>query len=898
MIKNRNIRFVLIGVLIVLFMIISRILGLYVDWLFFTETGYRSVFTKILSVEVLAGACFGVFAFLFMYINTIFINRMKFPSVAVPLDGLTTFSINMEKIEQMSKLFGVLISLFVGILGALWGSGMWSHILVFLNGASTGVSDPVFGKDIGFYLFKLPLYEALSAFVGFIIFISLVVSVAAYAFKGGFVLNRSKLFVAKEIRLHLAILAGIMLFKTAFGFYLDRFELLYSVHGVITGAGYTDINAKLWALNTLMYFSVIAGVMFIAGFAKGTLKVAFYPIGAIVAVYFLGIVVYPGLLQNFKVAPNELAMEGPYIERHIALTKYGFAIDNVEKKPFNVAFDLTARDIQQNDTTVKNIRLWDEAPLLKTLSQLQQIRTYYRFTGIDNDRYVVDGKYSQVMLSTRELSYDDLPSRSWINERLVFTHGHGVAVAHVAKITQEGLPEFIVKDIPPVSQTGDLKITTPEIYFGELTGGYAITNTRIPEFNYPTADGNVYSSYKGNGGVPIDSLAKRLIFASHFKDGKILLSSDIHRESRIIYYRNIVDRVKEIVPFLQLDQDPYIVVSDDGKLHWIIDAYTVSTRLPYSKRLRNRVNYMRNSVKVTVDAYDGRVNFYISDQKDPVIQTYSSIFPGLFKEMAEMPEDMIKHVRYPKDFFKIQTSMYATYHMTDPKTFYNKEDLWEIPSQNEKTMDPYYLIMKLPEEKKEEYALLSPYTPARRDNLAAWFAARCDVPNYGELIVYTFPRDRLVYGPRQIDARIDQDSYISQQLTLWGQRGSQVIRGSLLIIPIENSLVYVQPLYLAAEDKGGLPELRRIIVAYENNVVMEESLDLAFQRIFGGRRAAPTAEALASPARAAATTISDLAREANRLYERMIQFQRQGDWTGYGESLKQLERVLKEMTTR
>ncbi len=896
MIQNRKIRFGLIALIIILLMVFSRLVGLYVDWLFFVETGYQYVFTRVLSAEALAGLCFGAFAFLFIFINTMLINRIQFPTMNVSLNGYTTLSFNMEKIGKLSSVIGLAVSLFVGILGALWGSNLWSQILFFLNGVETGVKDPILGKDVGFYLFKLPLYESLSSFLGFLLFMAILISVVAYTIKRGFFVDRFKLLIAKEIRLHLGILAGMMLFKTAFGFYLDRFDLLYSAHQIITGAGYTDVHAKLFALNILMFLSIIAGITFIAAFAKGTFKVAFYPVGAIVAFYIIGMAIYPGLLQNFKVTPNELDLERPFIQHHIAFTKYGYGLEKIDLKPFNVSYNLTAKDIQQNDNTIKNIRLWDESPLLKTLGQLQQIRTYYKFKGIDNDRYTIGGKYSQVMLSARELSYDDLPSKSWINEKLVFTHGNGVALAHVSKITPEGLPEFIIKDIPPVSVTKDVKVTTPEIYFGELTSGYAIANTKIPEFSYPTAEGNVYGSYKGSGGVAIDSLWKRLIFSTYFKDAKILLSSDVTQGSRILYFRNIVDRVRKVAPFLSIDQDPYIVISETGKLYWMIDTYTVSTRLPYSKQLRNRVNYMRNSIKVTVDAYNGEINFYLNDPDDPIAKTYNAIFPGLLKTMSAMPDDLKKHIRYPRELFKTQASLYATYHMEDPKTFYNKEDLWEVPAHAEKSMEPYYLIMKLPGEKTEEYVLLLPYTPAKRDNLAAWFAARCDVPNYGKLIVYTFPRDRLVFGPRQIDARIDQDSYISQQLTLWGQRGSQVIRGSLLIIPVESALVYIQPLYLAAEDKGGLPELRRIIVAYENNVVMEESLEAAFQRIFGSKKASPSVTDGKQPPRS--TNINDLSKEASKTFERMIQLQRQGDWAGYGENLKKLEKILKEMTAK
>lgn len=498
----------------------------------------------------------------------------------------------------------------------------------------------------------------------------------------------------------------------------------------------------------------------------------------------------------------------------------------------------------------------------------------------------------QVMLSPRELSYDDLPSKSWINERLVFTHGNGLAMGPVSRISREGLPEFIIKDIPPVSNA-DIRITRPEIYYGEILNDYVIVKTKMQEFSYPTSTGNVYTKYEGTGGIPLSSLLKRTVFAAKFNTTKILLSSDITPESRILLYRNIRERVNKIAPFIIYDPDPYLVISDEGRLFWIIDCYTISRYLPYSTPFNKRINYIRNSVKAVIDAYNGKMSFYISDPEDVVIRVYAKAFPGLFNPLEEMPEDLRRHIRYPQGMLEVQARMFALYHMTDPKVFYNKEDLWEIPSYSDRPMEPYNTIMKLPGEEKEEYILLIPYTPSKRDNLAAWLAARCDIPNYGELIVYVFPRDRLVFGPRQINARIDQDAYISQQLTLWGQIGSQVIRGSLLIIPIERSLLYVQPLYLAASDRVGLPELRRVIVAYEKDVVMEENLETALHRLFKEAERIPVVRQRI--VEEAPVTPKDLAKEAIKVFEKAIQSQRQGDWAGYGEQIKRLEQILRKM---
>jgi uncharacterized protein len=890
-------RALIVGVLIVLLYCATKGVRIYVDWLFFSEVGFQSVFAKAMSAEVFTGVGFGLIFFLFVGLNVMLACGGKTPSIDIVLMNRMRIAVDPSKFIGVLKPVGLIIALIGGLLAGLWGSSLWTPALLFLNHVASGTKDPIFGHDLGFYLFRLPLWEALNGYAGFLLFFTLLIVAAIYTMRGGVVLFGRTISFLRQAKWHLAILVFLFFVKLALGFYLDRFECLYGSHSVITGAGYSDVYGRLIALGALVPLTLIVGFLFACGLWKDRWKFAIYPSILLIVFYVVGVGVYPAFLQNFKVTPSEQALEEPFIKHHVALTQYGYNLGKVQVVPFDVSFNLTSKDLKNNETTTKNIRLWDETPLLKTFSQLQQIRTYYKFHGIDNDRYTIGGEYRQVMVSARELSYDDLPSRSWINEKLVFTHGNGIVMGYASRISKEGLPEFIIKDIPPVSAAG-VKITTPEVYYGELTNDYVIVNTKVPEFSYPTAEGNIYTSYKGAGGVSLDTLVKRALFAVYFGTAKIPLTGEITSQSKILYNRNVVERVKAIAPFLLYDSDPYIVASDNGKLYWIMDAYTVSDRLPYSKPLKNGINYMRNSVKVTVDAYDGKINFYLSDREDVVAKVYQAIFPGMFKPLQEMPAGLRAHVRYPKDFFKVQTSLYSIYHMKDPKVFYNKEDLWEIPVRGEKPMTPYYLIMKLPEEKREEYVLLMPYTPAKRDNLAAWFAARCDEAHYGKLIVYTFPRDRLVFGPRQVDARIDQDSYISQQLTLWGQRGSQVIRGNLQIIPIEKSLLYIQPLYLSAEDKGGLPELRRVVAAYENNVVMEENLEQCLASLFGNRKAA----AAASPEKATTAapplkaTVQDLAREAAATFERAKTLQRQGDWAGYGEQLKKLEATLKQMS--
>jgi uncharacterized membrane protein (UPF0182 family) len=627
----------------------------------------------------------------------------------------------------------------------------------------------------------------------------------------------------------------------------------------------------------------------------------------------LGGLLYPAIVQRFSVGPNELAKETPYIAHNIAATRKAFGLDQVEERELPGETTLTAKDIRENQPTINNIRLWDQQPLLDTFAQLQEIRTYYDFQSVDNDRYRINGELQQVMLSARELSVESLPNRNWINEQLTFTHGFGLTLGPVNQVTPEGLPVLFVKDIPPVSSAPALKVERPEIYFGELSNNHVYVKTKSKEFNYPEGEENVFASFAGAGGVSIGSAWRQLLFAARFGDMKLLLSNDLTPDSRVLYIRNIRERLGKIAPFLQFDSDPYLVISE-GRLFWIADAYTVSDRYPYSQPV-NGVNYIRNSVKAVVDAYHGNVWLYIADERDPLLQTWGRIFPGILKPLSEMSADLRAHLRYPEDIFKIQAAVYSTWHMNQPQTFYNKEDQWSVVSIAEKqgeaesqAMNPYYAIMKLPSGQAEEFMLLLPFTPKGKDNLAAWMVARADGEHYGRLLVYHFSKQKLIYGPRQIVARINQDPEISRQLSLWNQRGSQVIPGTLLVIPIKESLIYVQPLYLRAEN-GKIPELKRVIVAAENRIAMEPTLEASLARIFGD---APSAAAdmsqtaqqisrLASrvdetPDAQSAADAQSLAAKGRQHYDRALQAQREGDWTRYGEEIKQLGAVLEQMS--
>ncbi len=889
---NKYKNFAFFFALLVLLPFLSFLISFYADWLFFVETGFSGVFTTTLYAKIATGLFFAVLLFGFVQINLFFANRAVFPH-AVTFIAFGSMRLHRGEVLRFVMPLGLLVCAALALMAGQWGATQWEELLLFTNRATVGTIDPVLGKDLGFYLFSLPFLEMLKVFATFLVLITALITAVTYYIRGGITLTEHGVTVDVKVRRHLAMLLGISTLVLAAGFYLDSFQLLFSRNGNFYGAGYVDVNARLLTYQILTVLTPLAGIMLTVGLWKGSWRLALLPPVIVIAVYVIGIRLYPGVMHKFKVAPNELALETPYIENNLKFTRFGYDLEKIATIPFDVDTKLTSADIAKNEATIKNIRLWDHAPLLKTYSQLQQIRTYYKFFDVDNDRYQVNGQYSQVMLSPRELSYADLPSKNWINERLIFTHGNGITFGPVSRISKEGLPEFFVKDIPAVS-LADIKVTRPEIYFGELSNDYVIVKTKVPEFSYPTATGNINTSYTGQGGVAIDSLVKKALFAARFKTEKILLSTDITAESRILYNRNINERVRAIAPFLRFDGDPYMVVDAKGTLKWIIDAYTFSDRLPYSQPLKGGINYLRNSVKAVVDAYDGSVNFYISEPDDVLIKVYSQIFPGLFQPMTAMSDDLRRHVRYPHQFLQVQASMFAAYHMTDPKVFYNKENLWEIPALGDKPMEPYYTIMKLPGEKVEEYILLLPFTPSKRDNLAAWLTARCDGENYGKVMAYTFPRDRLIYGPKQIDARINQDSFISQQLSLWSQRGSEVIRGSLLVIPIEKSLLYVQPLFLAA-DKAGLPELKRVIVSFDDQVVMEENLELALQRLFGGATVPAASEAKGGVAADLTASPSILAKEAMSIYERAINLQRQGNWAGYGEEVQRLGEVLQRM---
>lgn len=888
----------LFALIFIIFLFSRQMTSLLADWLWFREVGYPTVFFVRLMAQVEAGGLFVLIFLCIVAVNLFLALRMSGNADdSIPGNQFQKSFGTIDKI-RLKRLIKVL-SLILSVFAWFYGISQWENLLLFFHALPFHLSDPLFNRDISFYVFQLPFLKQIYGWTLTIFCLTILATAILYLARGAFTLSPPAIFRATvKARRHLFILIALLFFLICFGFWLNLSNLLVVKRGVVYGAGYTDATTQIWVLYLLMLLSILTGLSFIfLTFRRDWRPPAIIVLSFLVAL-FVGRSIYPEFIQKFKVIPNEIVLERPYLERNIKYTRLAYGLEKIQTEDFPAQESLTLKDLKQNDPTIKNIRLWDYAPLLQTYSQLQEIRTYYKFLGVDNDRYLIDGEYQQVMLSPRDLSYAALPSRTWVNEHLTYTHGYGAVVSPVNRISREGLPNFFIKDIPPVSST-DLRIVRPELYYSETETDYIFVRTKRPEFDYPVGDKNVYARYEGRGGVPL-SFLKKLLFAFHFQSFTILLSDDIAAGSRIMYYRNIKDRVSQIAPFALLDADPYLVISPGGKLLWIIDGYTTTDRFPYAEPASDLGNYIRNSLKAVVDAYDGSVQLYISAPQDPIIQTYSRIFPGVFKDMEEMPQGIRNHVRYPPGLLSIQAHMYRTYHMQDPQVFYNKEDLWTVPmattGEGEREMRPYYTIMKLPDENREEFILLLPFTPSKKDNMSAWMAARCDAPNYGKLIVYNFPKQRIVYGPRQIVARINQDPTISGQLSLWNQRGSQVIPGSLLAIPIEKSILYVQSLYLAAE-KGQLPELKRVIVAYGNTIVMEENLETALQRIFGGelkQEKTATSEGLgrieltAKPEKQAAAA-------ALAHYRKAQEFLRRGNWAGYGEELKKLEDILNTM---
>jgi uncharacterized membrane protein (UPF0182 family) len=945
----------LLAVLLVLAAVLTVVAQFWTEYAWFDHLGFSSVFAKRLLTKVGMGVGFGVVALAFLGVQIVLIRRNSKPRAGW---SIPTASGEVIDVGDMVKRVGTPIVAAAAVAAAAamgyWASRHWEEMLKFLNRTDFGTSEPILGQDVGFYLFSLPVMQFVQEWLVYLTGIGAVLVAVVYFSRGAVTVQGKELEWSQGVRSHLLWAVALILGVLAWGWRLEMFETLFSKRGVAYGATYTDVY-----VNLVVYRVMIGACLAVAVYlvyltmtkpdARAATRRPAYALASVVGLYLLGAFVAPTVIQQFVVNPNELDKEKPYLAHAIAGTRAAYALEKIEMKEFPSNDQLSIGDLQANRPTIDNIKIWDHRPLRSTYKQMQAIRLYYDFPSITVDRYQADNAYWQVMLSPRELVIGQLPeqSQTWVNRHLQYTHGYGVVLSPVKRVVGEGLPDLWIKDIPPQSRYPHLDVTRPEIYFGQETQDYALVRTTTKEFDYPKGSENAYTTYEGKGGIGIGSFFRRVLFAIREADVNLLFTKYLTPESRIMIYRNVQERVDSIAPFLMLDQEPYMVVAD-GRLYWVLDAYTISYRYPYSqptaldRRSRKRLNYVRNSVKAVVDAYHGTVSLYLWDESDPMIKTYAKIFPSLFKPKSEMPTALRAHVRYPKDLFTLQSMMYESFHMTDPQIFYNQEDKWAVSRElGEKTigrqkdqselgaqpgvtakqatmtarMDPYYMIMRLPEEKREEYLLMVPYTPVNKDNMVAWMTARCDGDDYGRLLVYTFPKQKLVFGPMQIEARIDQDEHISQWITLRNQQGSTVIRGDLLVIPIKDSILYVEPIYLQSTQTQ-LPELKQVVVSFGKMLTMKDTLQEGLQVVFGikdprvaqalvGERAlsgepaslpatrpVPT-EVVAPPGVAIEVAKArTLLEQAMGHYEAAQQKVAKGDWAGYGAEQQALKKSL------
>jgi uncharacterized membrane protein (UPF0182 family) len=879
------------------------------EWLWFRQVGFSTVFLTSFVWRVALFVLGGLLAYAVLGGNI----RLA-TAHGSKLPALFTHWVNqpppevaqlLQRVPRMLRLGALIVSFLV----AVWMSAQWMTFVQALHGASVGQADALFGRDIGYYMFQLPAVSAVLGVLLALTGLSLLAAAAVYVLRGQLPLGPRQPPADRGAEAHLGTLLAVLFVLAAARLWIVRAaELLHSSTGPLVGASYTDVHFMLPGIRVSAVVALIGAGLVAYGAVRGRLlRWAAIAVGAYLVVGFVGRGLLPFAVQRLVVAPNELVKEAPYLKDHIAATRAAWGIDGVQTRALTGEATLTMANIQANAPTIDNVRLWERDLLQQTLKQLQEIRTYYDFVSVNDDRYTIEGKYRQVHLAARELNSASLPTQTFINNRLTFTHGMGVTMAPVNQVTAEGLPVLFIKDLPPVSTVG-IKLTRPEIYFGQLTNSYVFVHTAQKEFDYPSGEENIYGSYAGAGGVPVGSLLRRALYAWQFRSLQILFSNDISGAAQILYHRNIMDRATTALPFLKFDPEPYLVITDDGRLEWVLDAYTMSNRYPYSEPVGD-ANYLRNSVKVTIDAYNGAIQAYVMDPNDPVVRTYASVFQGIFKPLAAMPADIKRHLRYPGQLFRIQATLQATFHMDESDAFYHREDQWQIPAPAGPggNVTPFmrHIILRLPGEQQEEFIYMTPFTPRGKDNMAAWMVARMDGEHYGQLMVYRFPKQSLVYGPSQIVNRINQDTDISRQVTLWDQRGSEVIRGELLVIPIEESLIYVQPLFLRASG-GSIPELKRVIVASGNRVVMGTTLDEALNAMFGsGKPAAPVTGGAAGKAGAAAAapgvtvgpagSVPALLQQAQEHYDRALAAQRAGDWAEYGRQIDALGAAIRQL---
>ncbi|HEU5317835.1 MAG TPA: UPF0182 family protein [Chloroflexota bacterium] len=954
----------------------GRVNAFYVDYLWYSSVGYPQVFfTGLWTGLALFSLSVPLFFLLFLpsTLAALAVARRllrRIPSrfdprpASIPLFGderpralgdlaaaLGGAAAARWTIERLGRPLALFSALALALVFGLAAAGSWETARLALNATTFGVADPVFSNDVSFYVFTLPLLDALQSWLYWALLLTLLAAAALYAlalYAADPTMEHAPFYFhnqGRAMRSHLLALGAVLLLVVAAGFWIGMFDVLFGQHNRLSGATFADVHARIPATQALIAATILTSLLTGAAALRRdyTLPIAGGVLMLVALVVGRGIL--PIVVQRLQVEPAELAQELPYIQHSIDFTRRAFALGGVQDQTFPADETVKSEEIRADPETVANIRLWDPRPLRETYNQVQSIRPYYVFDDVDVDRYRIDGRVRQVMLSAREL----VPARlgqgalTWVNRRLQYTHGYGVAMSPVNEISQEGLPRLLIQDLPP---TGRVPVTRPEVYYGEQTGGYVIVNAGAQEFDYPSGDQNVFSTYGAESGIEVGPVWRRALLAWYFADFNLLVSSYVRPDSRILFRRGVRERAQRVVPFAKLDRDPYLVVAG-GELFWMIDGFTLTNRYPYALRVTERLavgasgealapaapapttqlpgqpvqaqqpfvppgrrytySYVRNSVKVAVNAYDGSVRVYLSDSDDPIAAAYERIFPGLFQAFDDMPLALREHVRYPEDLFRVQAEVLRTYHVTDPQVFYNGEDVWSLAFEGTPdrrvVVEPYYLIMRLPGETQAEFVLVTPFTPRGRENMTGWLAARNDAPHYGKLQLYKFPRDRLVFGPAQVRQRLSQDPTISQQITLWDQQGSEVLYGNLLVVPIGRSTLYVQPIYLQAEQTAAtinrLPELKRIILSTGNRVVMEPTLEDALSRLLGpeaiGAPAAPAPAASTPTVPRVPAGVSEAARAARETYQRALDALRGGDFARFGEELRRLEEQLSQL---
>ncbi len=914
--KRRRWRgWIILAILVVLFAL-SRTLSIFLSAAWFNSLGFSAVYWYIFKLKFILFIVFVIITIACLRLAFWFIEKTF---AKLPMQKRTIF-VNKQPVQfapdRLLKPAGWIIAALFGLFYAFAMKSEWQTFALYFNQTSAAVNpDPVFGKPLAFYLFSLPVYDLLSSWalvLSFVVLCATIVFVLLSAPQN--LLKTAGPETSRRGWTLTSIALALFLSVFAWRTYLSRFPLLWQDHQIFTGVNYTEANYLLRALTFVAIALLLAAVLaLLNAFTKRSLRLLLLALAIPVAVYVIGVYLVPAYVNSFIVKPNELGREGPYIERNITWTRRAFGLEQVELRDFDVDSAITSNDLTANAATLDNIRLWDWHALKDTLKQIQAIRTYYDFSDVDVDRYRVD-TVRQMMVAARELDLSKLPdvSRNWINEKLIYTHGYGVTVNTANGFTPEGMPRFIVSDMPVQSNSPAIKVTRPEIYFGQDTDTDVYVKTRQKEFDYPQGEQNTYTNYEGSGGIPIGGRLRRLLLAWALGDvAKLPFSDDVTADSRVLIHRNIRELVNGIAPFLIYDNDPYIVVSNEGRLFWMIDAFTESATYPYSRHhdvAGNDVNYIRNSVKVVIDAYNGTATFYVFDNADPLIATYRATFPTLFKDASQMPADLRAHVRYPETLIRVQGEVYGLYHTQNSRVFFQREDVWNVAQQvtgenqarKPVPIDPYFVLMQLPGEQAEnEFVLILPFTPAGRNNLIGWMAGRCDGDNYGKLLIYNFPKSRLTDGPLQIEARIDQNSDLSSQFTLWNQQGSHVLRGHLLVIPIGRSLLYVEPIYLKAESSP-MPELRLVVLASQDRLGYGKTFEDAKRSIFGDLEH-PAEETQPKPGPEQPAPDASLPRvepltnqieEASRELEEYQRLTSQGKFAEGGKKLEDLKRRL------